>query len=301
VAAIFQGKSFISIAATMRVGLIQVLAPMGIISFLDQVPAVVWSGLLASLVTLSGVMLSNRSNTKRLLQQLEHDATQKNKDRIAVLHREVYLKAAEELARASGFLGTISQLDPAKQNIAQGLSEFFAVSAKVQLIAQPTTSRLAGELTLRYGELIMRLIQKVMPVHDLNSQIRLTNDFAQRNQAEVDRVLAEMKQLNESGVSDRARFEALERSFHHAQEMTNSFATKRESLWAQQVSANREFNITLFQEMREVGPVQTQVMAALRSELGLETNVQEYQQRMEENWARMDMQLRAVLDQLAES
>ena len=99
----------------------------------------------------------------------------------------------------------------------------------------------------------------------------------------------------------QARFEALERSFHHAQEMTNSFTTRREALWAQQASANREFNITLFQEMREVGPVQTQVMAALRSELGLETDIQEYLQRMEENWARMDIQLRAVLDQLAES
>jgi hypothetical protein len=274
---------------------------MGILSLLDQVPAIVWSGLLASLVTLSGVMLSNRSNTKRLLKQLEHDATQKNKDRLAVLHREVYLKAAEELARASGYLGRLSQLDPAKDNIADGLSEFFAVSAKVQLIAQPTTSRLAGELTIRYGELIMRLIQKVMPVHDLNSQIRITNDFVQRNQAEVERVLAEMKQLNESGAHDQARFEGLERSFHHAQEMTTSFAAKRDSLWTQQLSANREFNITLFQEMRHVGPVQAQVMAALRSDLGLETDIREYQQRMEENWARMDTQLKAVLSQLGES
>ena len=58
-----------------------------LLSFLSSIPAVVWSGLIASFLTLGGVLISNRSNTNRLLLQLQHDATEKTKERTAALRR----------------------------------------------------------------------------------------------------------------------------------------------------------------------------------------------------------------------
>jgi hypothetical protein len=85
---------------------------MHIIDFLARVPDVIWSGLIASVVTLSGVMISNRSNTKRLIRQLAHDSQEKHKERFASMRRDVYLKAAEELAKVSSFFGRLPQIDP---------------------------------------------------------------------------------------------------------------------------------------------------------------------------------------------
>src|SRR3546814_17485477 len=119
---------------------------MQIPCLLTQIPNVVWAALLASGLTLLGVMLSNWSNTKRLIKQLSHDSNEKERDRINALRKDVYLRAAEEAAKVSSYLGKIPQLDQSKENIADGLSEFFGVAAKLQLVSQPETSNLAGEL-----------------------------------------------------------------------------------------------------------------------------------------------------------
>lgn len=273
---------------------------MEFFSLLERVPAVIWSAVLASGLTLTGVMLSNRSNTKRLLTQLEHDATQKAKDRMATLHREVYLRLAEEMAQASSFLGKISQLDPAKENIADGLAELFATGAKAQLIAQPDTSRLITELTARYGEMVMRLLGAVSPVHDFGIKIRISSEHLEKAQSEVNRALAEMREMNESGNPNPARFEALQRSIEHSMRMVDDLATQRDGFWSGHIAATRDFNIALLEQMRTVGPLQAQTMAALRSELGLSSEAEAYEARIDENWRRMDALLKETMDKIAD-
>ena len=60
-----------------------------IYSLIATVPAVVWSGVIAAVLTLSGVFSSNWSNTYHLKLQLEHDSNEKAKERKATLRRDV--------------------------------------------------------------------------------------------------------------------------------------------------------------------------------------------------------------------
>lgn len=273
---------------------------MQLLVLLSKIPDVVWSGLLASVITLTGVMLSNWSNTKRLIQQLSHDSGEKEKDRKSALRRDVYLKAVEEMAKVGGYLGKIPQLDPAKTNIADGLTDFLAVSAKLQLIAHPETSSLAGELTTRYGEIFMSLLGKAMPVQDLNTEIKISSDLYDRNQAEVTRVLAEMTQLNESGQPNFARFTTLQRSFESSQALANQFAEKRQEAFQQQGIAMREYRVALMEEMRTVGSLQVQLAAAIRNELNLTTDIAEYEARLQANWERMDKKIKELVAKMEE-
>lgn len=274
---------------------------MSVLELLRNVPAVVWSAGLASLLTLLGVMASNASNTRRLIRQLNHDAEQKRNDRMATLHRDVYLQAAEEVAKAGSYLGKLSQIDPTETNLADGLSGLFAASAKVQLIAQPEASNLVGQLAGRYGELLIRLLQHVMPVHDLNSKIRLTSDDLKSHQLEAQRVLNEMRQANEAGTMTSTKWAALEGTFEFTQEWIDTRSKERDELWAKHFEANKQFHITLFSEMRELFPAQLRAMAALRSELGLETDMEGQLQRIQYDSERMDQQIRAMLEHLSES
>ncbi|MBM7334857.1 MAG: hypothetical protein ABGX87_05305 [Alcanivorax sp.] len=269
--------------------------------YLAKIPDVVWSGLLASALTLAGVMLSNRSNTKRLLKQLSHDSEENGKNRINFLRKEVYLEAAEKMAKANGYLGKIPQMDPVKDNIADGLSDFFAAAAKLQLVSQPDTSQLAGELVTRYGEILLGLLAKAAPVHSLNTDIRIASDFYDRNQAEVTRILAEMTQLNESGHPNPIQFAALQRSYESAQEAANHFADERSRAYEQQASAMRDYTTTLLNEIRSVGGLQVQVTAAIRSELGLTTDIIEYEALLQKNSSRMDKAIQGLLTKLEES
>jgi len=266
-----------------------------------QIPNVVWAALLASGLTLLGVMLSNRSNTKRLIKQLSHDSTEKEKDRINALRKDVYLRVAEESAKVNGYLGKIPQLDPAKENIADGLSEFFGVAAKLQLISEPQTSNLIGELVTRYGEILMVLLAKASPIHSLNTDIRIASDFYDRNQTEVSRALAEMTQLNESGEKNPARFSALERSFKAAQEAADNFHSKRSEAYAKHAVAMRDYMITLFKEIQSVARLQMQLSAAIRNELNLATDMAAYEERLQANFERMDKAVQGLLAHLEDT
>lgn len=274
---------------------------MELLEILRKVPDVVWSGLLASFLTLTGVMLSNRSNTKRLLKQLRHDADEKHKDRLAVLRKEVYLKAAQETAVAGAYFGRIAQLDSTKENIGDGLQGFFAASAQLQLIASPKTVELASELTARYGEILLTLIPKAQPAHDAKIGIDVVSPHYERAQGEVDRILAEMCQLNESGRPEPERMAALQVSIKYAQQRTEELATERLKHFSAYAQAQKDFAIACMRELRSVGGLQAEVTTAIRRELNLDSDSAEYEAKLKEIWQRMDSKMAEFLAQLEDS
>ena len=127
---------------------------------LQSIPAVIWSGVIASLLTLSGVFMSNLSNTNRLKLQLQHDEREKAKERTATLRREVYLRTVEELVRANAHLSGLPQLDITKTNLAEGLQGFASAAARLQLVAEPQTALLVNQLQADYSELVSNCINK---------------------------------------------------------------------------------------------------------------------------------------------
>jgi hypothetical protein len=265
---------------------------------MQGIPAIVWAALLGSGLTLVGVLLSNWSHSSELRKQLDHNSEEKQKDRISSLRKDVYLNAVEEMAKANSHLGRLPQIDPTNQSIDAGLSGFFAASAKLQLVCQTTTLGIVGELTTRYGEILLALLGKASSVHNLNIDIRILSDLYERSRAEVDRTLAEMKQLNESGHPDAARFAALQASCEGAQQQTKQFSDERSDLFDQHKIAMRDYMIAMLKEVRSIGSLQLKAVAAIRGELGLATDLQEFEVQLRANLERMDRSIQQLLASL---
>jgi hypothetical protein len=132
--------------------------------YLRAVPNVVWSGIVASCITLLGVMLSNGSNTKRLKLQLDHDAREKSKDKVNNLRKEVYLKAVEDIEATNIHLSTLADRDLANLNMNAEIQAIGASIAKLKLVAEPETARLAGELSAAFGALFLKLMPRLVPL-----------------------------------------------------------------------------------------------------------------------------------------
>lgn len=273
---------------------------MHILYYIEAVPDVVWAAILASALTLLGVMLSNSSNTKRLLKTLAHESTEKAADRIHSLRKDIYLCAAEEMARVGNYLGKIPQIDPTKTNIADGLAGFFAASIKLQLVAESATAKLANELTARYTEILFALLARASPVHTLQTNIKITGDFYEQKCAEASRALAEMTQLNESGRVDQPRFEALQRSLEYSQQGAARYAEERSTAFEAHNAAMREYTIALLKEMRSVGSLQMRLVAAIRSELALATDPSDFEAEAQANFERIDRAMKGLLATLEE-
>lgn len=266
-----------------------------IIEFLRSIPDVIWSGLIASLLTLGGVLISNGSNTKRLSIQLQHDATEKARERTATLRREVYLSAVEELTKANSHLASLPQTDSAKANIAEGIQGFFGAAAKLQLVAEPKTALLVNQLVATYGELLLRLMERAIPLHKTRSDISINDDLYIKAQAQVTRVLVEMTKFNEAAHVNDAVFAALQRSFEGYQAQTLKYAAKRKAAWNKFNCLNVEFCRQLLTEMRIVGEQQIPVLVEIRRDLGLTTELAAFRQQMESQWIRMSAQFDALL------
>ncbi|MEZ5627939.1 MAG: hypothetical protein R3E34_10495 [Rhodocyclaceae bacterium] len=245
-------------------------------------------------------MLSNRGSTTRLRIQLQHDAAEKAKERTAILRREVYLRAIEELMRANSHLAGLPNLDPTKVNVGDGLQGFFSAAARLQLVAEPKTSLLVNRLAGEYGELLFELLAQLQPAHAARSQIQLTDHHYNLAQAEVTRVLGEMAKLNESGKPDPAMFRALQSSFDFQQEQTAMFAAERDAAWTQFNVANISFQRALLANLRDLAPKQVPVMIELRRDLGLVGELEELEGQIRGQMERMEERFNALIARLGD-
>ena len=269
-----------------------------LLTLLQSIPDVIWSGVIASALTLGGVLISNGSNTKRLKLQLQHDSNEKAKERTATLRREVYLRAAEELVRANAHLASLPQIDVTKVNAGDGLQGFFAATARLQLVAEPATALLVNQLSALYGELVLKLMAKLAPVQKAKIDIRSSDDLYSKAQAEVTRILSEMTKQNESG--QRNAFRALNSNFEFQQDQARKHASARSEAWDRFNKSNIQFSRNLFSELRAIGSQQIPVLIAIRRDLGLSGEIEVMEAQMHLQWERMEKQLDALVAALGE-
>ena len=267
-----------------------------LICFLKSIPDVIWSGLIASVLTLSGVLISNWSNTSRLRLQLRHDSDQTATERTAALRRDVYLLATEELTKANSYLGSLPQIDLAKTNAAEGMQGFFAAAAKLQLVAEPKTALLMNQLVADYAELLLKILASLLPLQGLRADIAICNDLYEQAQVEVKRILAEMTKFNESAQTDGAIFKALQRAFDFQQSQSQLYASERSEHWDNFNKLNVKFCRSLIPEMQRLGEIQIPVLVEIRRDLGLTGELDAFRAQMQANAERMKNQLENLLN-----
>lgn len=269
-----------------------------LVALLSSIPDVVWSGVIASVLTLSGVLLSNWSNTRRLRLQLHHDSSEKSKERTAVLRRDVYLRVVEELTSVSTYLPSLPRLDVTKSNPADGVRGFLSAAAKLQLVAEPKTALLVNQLVAEYGELFLKILADVMPLQDLQMGIRIHGDMYEEAKAETKRILGEMAKFNETARTDKAVFDALNRALDFSQSRMNEYATKRDQLWAKFNHLNISFSRSVLSEMKRLGKLQNSALVEIRRDLGLTAELDAFEAQMQANWERMERQLTSTIARL---
>jgi hypothetical protein len=253
---------------------------------------VVWSGIIAAgialLGTAVGAFATNWGATKRLKLQLDHDTEQKAKERLLALRRELYLKAVDANVRGLAYFGTLPQADFTKPDADLPIRNLLAVGAQLQLVVNQGTVQMVSDVISAYGALQIKLIMKVMPMHNLRTDINLMNAQYDNAQAEIKRVLALMTQLNESGQRDPERFERLNRSFEFARQVSQEAADARVESWDQSNALQRQYMADLVPEMRRLSELQTRLLVELRRELDVGGDIEFIKRTMQNQLERAE-------------
>lgn len=269
-----------------------------IIDFIKLVPDVIWSAIVASGITFLGVMLSNRSNTSRLILQLNHDASEKSKEKISNLRREVYLKAVEDIEITNIQIGTLANRDLTNLNLTAELQVITASIAKLKLVAEPETTRLAGDLSTAFGALFLRLLPRLVPLQDAKTDIEVNNSAHVNSCAEASRILRQIHQFNEEGRQDVLIFQTLQSSYEFFSSQAQQYADARGRAYSVHASRLHEFHTMLMPEMIELSKVQLKVMVAIRKDLGIACDAADLQRQLERNWAVMRAGFNDVMKEL---
>lgn len=259
-----------------------------IIDVIKSVPDVIWSAIVASGITFFGVMLSNRSNTNRLVLQLNHDSDEKSKERINKLRYEVYLKVAEDIEGVNISLSTLVNRDPTKLDMNVELHPITSSIAKLKLVAESNTAKLAGELSIQFGVLFLKVLPRLIPVDNAKTDIEINDSSYLTFSAEVSRLLREMQRLREEGPQDGVMLKYIQNAYEFNSVQAEKYAAARANAYDVHGKVMSEFNDWFLPEMKNLTSYQLELMVAIREELSVISDVTDLQRQLERHWAVME-------------
>lgn len=227
------------------------------------------SGVVGSVITLAGVLLSNWHNRSLKREELGHDATHRNREREMALRREVFLPAVEAALAMQATLGILVNLDvPAavgSDKFTAGNATFVKVAAigtQETVIACQTLSSALGrgfwELSLRRGGL--ENFQNQLADLDKNTAI---------HEGLCDSWIKIQQELVAKGEKDAEVWQAARGHFtHHMNEINKAMVERNRIVSARQNAHGEMFRIMLM-HLEILGPLFPPALFAMRREMQL--------------------------------
>lgn len=178
-----------------------------ILELFSLIPGEVWGAIIA----LTTVWISSRNEKTRLITQLQAQAEESEKQRKSDLRREVYLEAAESLNRLNSHLANLPNLDPSSEEATSpnDMLRFTGLSAKVQLIGEPETSKLASRVATQYGSLFLQALQQLLPLHETVQEKEIAEEAYASVGDTMEKTMAQIDALTRSGQQSYSVFEPL--------------------------------------------------------------------------------------------
>ena len=258
-----------------------------IFQVIKEVPDVIWSGVIAALIALTGVWLSNISNNSRLNLQLRHDADEKNKERIYSLRSNVYLIVAEYIETTNIHLSTLSGRDLTKLDMSMELQAIGGAMAKLKLVAGAETSKIATELGNAFGSVFLKLLTYLAPVQEEKTQIEIHDKLYHEATDEAKRIQHEIDKIVQNGDPDYLKYQALDSALNFKLEQSSDYAGTRSEAYKRHSIKLQEFNSHLMLEMKGVTEIQLRLMISARNDLGLASDSKELRRQLELQWSVM--------------
>lgn len=144
------------------------------------IPAIVFSGVLSGLVgasiALLGTYLQGLLQANRQTEQLEHDADQRTKEREMALRRDVYLPAAECIAKLQEHLKSYASQTMSNEIRSEITAGVWGHFNKVAIVGSIETIEVFDRLYLKFSQLNEPLCLKHLSIHNIDLEIELLNE-----------------------------------------------------------------------------------------------------------------------------
>lgn len=264
-------------------------------SYLVSIPDVLWGTVIGSVMTLVGVMTTNRHHLKQIQLQHAHDADQNEKQRLFTLRNELYLEAVGEIVEAQRNLTKLSEIDLTRENIADEFNAFFVALSRAAFAASDDTSKALSDYSERFSKSFFDLLERLLPIQEARTERDIQDRFYTEYTDEVARVISAITRFNEEGKENEQILNTLNRNYENAQRYANDSAKMRESAWQKLNALSSAFKLVAIEEGIALSRLAIDAIVCMRSELGLHSNLSLYKEIFEERADRQKAQLEEFL------
>jgi hypothetical protein len=259
------------------------------------IPNVVWSGIVASLITVLGVMVTNFGLSKRHREQLEHnakenarklahDASESALDRKMSLRREVYVPAAEAVITAMSAVA--SMMDPivSRTDINKTYLDALATIGKVSAVAGTHTVAAVGSLVNCMGDMNIELSLIRNGIDQIHGNVVAFSLIVDKSVEDHGRWIETQTSMLFDGPPDAAKWRFVQGQINFKANQIREWTQKRDAATREIEALQLSFLRTLATWQPRFTEATISASIALRTELELQDdNVEAIKQTMIQN------------------
>ncbi len=179
-----------------------------LICWISQVPNVIWSAIIASLLTILGVMLTNKGNEKRQIALLKHEKQKFLSEQKLALKKEVFLNLASSFADVLGIITKLTNLNFSEKEINEQMANHSGIVAKSYLAAKEDSVAKILDYSSETAETFLDLMKDRAVLLDHKKATEIYQSMIDSANVEKDRILT-MKEFNIQGKNDQATLDYL--------------------------------------------------------------------------------------------
>lgn len=267
-----------------------------IIELISKVPNVIWSAIIASCLTFLGVFLTNKGNEKRQAALLEHERNKYQSEHKLALKKEVFLDVARSFADVLGVIPKLMNLEFTQKDIETKIEDHSGIVAKSYLAAKEESVAAILNYSAETAEVFIKLMKKRAVVLDHKKAIEIYQSTIDAANAEKDRIISIMRELNLQGHNNQTNFDYLNNSY----ETQDVVVKKSAASLVEQESILQPLYLDFAKEcMSEHGRLLSmlpQMTIALRGELDNDENSQIFIQALNNNIKRMNIAFNGLFE-----
>lgn len=255
---------------------------MSFSAYFTTIPAVFWSAIFGSVLTLGGVLIIDRGNTKRQKQQIENAAEEAKRARAATVRKEVYLKTASELTKGMANLGKLTQADLTNPNFSDGFNNFYEAAAQFQLVAELETSLLMIKYVAEIELIHFRAMGRLPAIFQEKISGAAEEESSKKSLENALETIVEQKALHKAHPEKKIEFSALQDTIVFWQQDSATHHQKQLVHLAAQNELSRNAGSELLKDLHTTADAQLDLLVQMRRELGFESDVTSYRRTMKE-------------------
>ncbi len=179
---------------------------MDFTAFLDQIHPAFYGVIFGSFLTIIGVVLTNRSNTKRLRLQHEHERDLRNKERDLNMRRQVYMDAMESISAGITAISRFSDLHESPDALMQSYSNSSSKESRVMIVGTNETIQALASFNVELNGAFLRLSSKrenFDAIHQRNQQLEKEIEHIDQRLDEISAQGSENSEFTERALDSK--------------------------------------------------------------------------------------------------